>query len=193
MYYMNFFVSLAKIPGGLFAVIFLKLFPNRPVFLGSAVLVIASHVIMGLTNMDKLPPEFAMVAIGTIQFAYSAGYISVAGVLLGVLLPSSSRSTFSGIICAIEGLSAFSQIVIRPYIVNVIGDSGLFFTFATIVTSCLIFMFFMMPETKGIPLEMTESEFIFNRPRKKECILRRDPKDAIKIIMDTVIISTEVI
>ena len=80
---MNFYVSLGKIPGGLFAAVFLKLLPNRPVFLGSAVLVIASHVIMGFTIMDKLPPFFAMVAIGTIQFAFSSGYVSVAWVLLG--------------------------------------------------------------------------------------------------------------
>ena len=180
MYYMNFFVSLAKIPGGLFAAILLKLFPNRPVFLGSAALVIASHIIMGLTILDMLPPYFAMVAIGTIQFAFSSGYVSVAWVLLGVLLPSKSRSTFSGLIGAIEGLSALSQMMIRPYIVNAIGDSGLFFTFATIVTCCWIFMFFMMPETKGIPLEMTETIFMQN------IISTRHPKDAINIIMHSV-------
>ena len=87
-YYMNFIVSLAKIPGGLFAAIFLKRFSTRPVFLASAVLIAAAHLTMGLTNMAVLPSGFALVAIATIQFASSGGYISVSYLLLGVLLPS---------------------------------------------------------------------------------------------------------
>ena len=112
-FYLSFIVSLAKIPGGLFAAVFLKFFPNRPIFLGSAAMVAAAHVTMGLTISDVLPSEFALVAVATIQFASTAGYVSVAGLLLGVLLPSSSRSTFTGIIATIEGLSALSQSVIR--------------------------------------------------------------------------------
>ena len=64
---MNFIVSLAKIPGGLFAAIFLKRFSTRPVFLASALLIAAAHLTMGLTNMAVLPSGFAMVAIATIQ------------------------------------------------------------------------------------------------------------------------------
>ena len=66
-YYMNFIVSLAKIPGGLFAAIFLKRFSTRPVFLASALLIAAAHLTMGLTNMGVLPSGFAMVAIATIR------------------------------------------------------------------------------------------------------------------------------
>ena len=80
--------ALFKGIGGLFAAIFLKKFPTRPVFLASAILIIAAHITMGLTNMTLLPPAFAMVAIAIIQFSSSAGYISVSYLLLGVLLPS---------------------------------------------------------------------------------------------------------
>ena len=52
---MNFVVSLAKIPGGLFAAIFLRRFSTRPVFLASALLIAAAHLTMGLTNMAVLP------------------------------------------------------------------------------------------------------------------------------------------
>ena len=124
-FYLSFIVSLAKIPGGLFAAVFLKFFPNRPIFLGSGAMVAAAHVTMGLTISDVLPSEFALVAVATIQFASTAGYVSVAGLLLGVLLPSSSRSTFTGIIATIEGLSALSQSVIRPYIEDGIGQERL--------------------------------------------------------------------
>ena len=183
-FYMSFIVSLAKIPGGLFAAVFLKFFPNRPIFLGSAALVAAAHITMGLTISDLLPREFALVAVATIQFASTAGYVSVAGLLLGVLLPSSSRSTFTGIIATIEGLSALSQSIIRPYIEEGIGQAGLFFLFGTIVTACLIYMFLMMPETKGVPLEMIE--YIFLCPKKEGCVIRRDPRGTITNIVDTV-------
>ena len=174
-YYMNFIVSLAKIPGGLFAAIFLKRFPRRPVFLASALLVITGHTAMGLTNMGVLPPEFAMVSIAVTQFAYTAGYVSVAGLLLGVLLPSSSRSTFTGLVAAVEGLSSLSESFISPHVVNAIGDSGLFFVFAGVVSICFVYMLFLMPETKGKTLE--EIENIFLSPRKKGCTVRRSPRE----------------
>ena len=85
-------MSLAKIPGGLFASLFLKLFPNRHVFLGSAVLIIASYIVMGLTAVYDLPSVLAMLAVAAMQFAHSAGYVSVAGLLLGVLLPSGTHA-----------------------------------------------------------------------------------------------------
>ena len=176
-YYMNFIVSLAKIPGGLFAAVFLKRFSRRPVFLASALLVITGHTAMGLTNMGVLPPEFAMASIAMTQFAYTAGYVSVAGLLLGVLLPSSSRSTFTGLVAAVEGLSSLSESFISPHIVDAIGDSGLFFVFAGVVTACFVFMLFLMPETKGKTLE--EIENIFLSPRKKGCAVRRSPREDI--------------
>ena len=183
-FYMSFIVYLAKIPGGLFASIFLKFFPNRPIFLGSAALVVGAHVTMGLTISNVLPTEFALVAVATIQFASTAGYVSVAGLLLGVLLPSSSRSTFTGIIATIEGLSALSQSLVRPYIEDAIGQAGLFFLFGAIVAVCLVYMFLMMPETKGVPLEMIE--YIFLCPKEEGCVIRRDPRGTITNIVDTV-------
>ena len=53
----------------------------------------------------------------------------------------------------------------------------LFFLFAAVVTVCFTYMFFLMPETKGMALE--EIEFIFLRPRMKGCPVRRDPKETI--------------
>ena len=176
-FYMNFIVSLAKIPGGLFAAVFLNRFPRRPVFLSCTLLIIVAHITMGLTTMKVVPSEFAIVSIGAIQFASTAGYLSVAGLLLGSLLPSSSRSIFAGIILTIETLSALCQGSIESFINEDIRDSVLFFVFAAVVTVCFIYMLFLMPETKGMALE--EIEFIFLRPRQKGCTVRRDPKETI--------------
>ena len=181
---MNFIVSLAKIPGGMFAAIFLKNFSRRPIFLASAFLIIVAHLIMGFTYLDFLPSEFAMLAIVIIQFAFTAGFVSVAGLLLGSLLPSSSRSTFAGVIMTIETLSALSQGSLEPYILEAIGESGLFFVFAAVVTICLCFMFILMPETKGKSLE--ELEHIFLSPKQKGCIVRRDPHEAIASLVTMV-------
>ena len=176
-YYMSFIVSLARIPGGLFAAIFLKKFSRRPVFLSSAALMIVANVTMGLTYLDFLPSVFAMVAIAMIQFVFIAGYGSVAGLLLCSLLPSSSRSTFSGIIMSIEALSAISQGSLEPYIIKAVGESGLFFVFGAVIAASFCFMFLLMPETKGKSLE--ELEHIFLSRKQKGCIVRRDPKEAI--------------
>ena len=176
-FYMNFIVSLAKIPGGIFATMFLNRFARRPLFLSCALLVIVSHITMGLTSLNILPAECAMVAIAIIQFASTAGYISVAGLLLGSLLPSSSRSIFAGVIMTFETLSALSQGSVEPFIVVSLGEAGLFFIFAGVVTLCLVYMFFLMPETRG--RSEIELEYIFLSPRQKGCVVRRDPKEAI--------------
>ena len=81
----------------------------------------------------------------------------------------------------IEGLSALSLNAVRPYITASLGDAGLFFVFAAVVTACLIYMLFMMPETKAITLEKIEN--IFLCPRHEGCAIRRDPN---ALITDTV-------
>ena len=181
---MNFIVSLAKIPGGLFAAIYLKNFSRRPVFLACAFLIVVAHLMMGLTYLDFLPSKFAMVAIAIIQFASTAGFVSVAGLLLGSLLPSSSRSTFAGIIMTIETMSALSQGSLEPYILEAIGESGLFFVFGSVVMTCLCYMFILMPETKGKSLE--ELEHIFLSPKQKGCIVRREPHEAVASLVTMV-------
>lgn len=45
-------------------------------------------------------------------------------------------------------------------------------------------MFLMMPETKGVPLEMIE--YIFLCPKHEGCVIRRDPRGTITNIVDTV-------
>ena len=179
---MNFIVSIARIPGGIFATIFLDRFSRRPLFLTSALLVIVSHITMGFTYLKIFPAVCAMVAIALTQFAYTAGYISVAGLLLGSLLPSSSRSMFAGIIMTVESISALSQGSVTPYIVDAFGEAGLFFIFAGVVTLCLVYMFFLMPETMGRSLE--DIEHIFLSPKQKGCNIRRDPKQVIAQVVN---------
>ena len=183
-YYMSFIVSLARIPGGIAAAILLKNFSRRPVFLACALLMIVAHVMMGLVYEEILPSEFAMVAIAIIQFATAAGYNSVAGLLLGSLLPSSSRSMFAGILMAIEGISVLSQGFLEPYIVKVAGESGPFFAFAAMIAVCLCYMFVLMPETKGKSLE--ELEDIFKSQKQKRGSVRRDSSAAVASIVSMV-------
>jgi hypothetical protein len=111
---------------------------------------------------------------------FFSSYYSVSHLLLGVVLPSSSRSIFVGLI-AIEGLSALSQSASTPAIIATIGNSSLFFVFAGIVAASAKFMFFMMPEIKGRTLE-----YIFRCPRHEGCIIRRDLTAEITQTVETI-------
>ena len=78
----------------------------------------------------------------------------------------------------VEGISALSLNAVRPYITATsLGDAGLFFVFAAVVTACLVYMFLMMPETKAVTLE--QIEYIFLCPRHDGCAIRRDPNEII--------------
>ena len=95
-YMLNFLVSLIKIPGGLFAAVFLKKFPrrylegqlslfcasheqrfvylhSRPVFLGASLLVVIGHLLMAWTLIEIVPKWCALMAITCAFFGYSAG------------------------------------------------------------------------------------------------------------------------
>ncbi len=92
-YMLNFLVSLIKIPGGLFAALFLRKFSRRycklnvcifevtcdtkirrrPVFLATSLLVLVGHLLMAGTLSGLLPEWCAMVAITGAFFGYSAG------------------------------------------------------------------------------------------------------------------------
>ena len=66
-------MSLVKIPGGLFAALFLRRFPRRPIFLSAACLVILGHLTMGFTVMKLLPTWCAMLAITMVNIGYTGG------------------------------------------------------------------------------------------------------------------------
>ena len=39
----------------------------------------------------------------------------------------------------------FNQWSVEPFVVVTLGEAGLFFIFAGVVTLCLVYMFFLMP------------------------------------------------
>ncbi len=115
---------------------------------------------------------------------FHSRYLSVSNLLLGVLLPSSSRSIFVGLVATTEGISALSQILLKDPIRAAVGDAGLFFVFAGVVFLALVYMFFIMPETKGKSLE--EIEHIFLCDRQENCVVRRDPRETLTYAVKTV-------
>lgn len=136
---LNFLVSLIKIPGGLFAAVFLKKFPRRPVFLCSSLLVFAGHLLMAWTLLGIVPRWCAAAAITCAFFGYSAGYNSVSALLLGELFPAALRSVGVGLIATAEVLSSLSQTAAASAVEAAIGREGLFFVFAAVVFATFIY------------------------------------------------------
>ncbi len=138
-YMMTFLVSLIKIPGGLFAAIFLKRFPRRVVFISAGLLVAFGHMLMSLTQMEVAPTWCGIVAVTCAMFGYSAGYNSVASLLLGELLPAILRSVGVGLVATAEVLSSLSQTASESYLEETLGKGGLFIVFGTVVFLAVIY------------------------------------------------------
>ena len=170
----SFFVSLIKIPGGLFAIYFLRRFPRRLVFFTMATLVFASHVLLALSEKFLILREWgALVALTGALFGYSAGYNSVGNLLQGELLPADVRSVGVGIVATSEVISSLCQNAFADAIEDKVGKAGLFLVFAGVVLLLMVFSVGFMPETSTLTLEQIENKW--QNDRSPGCSIRRDP------------------
>ena len=77
--------------GALFAAVFIRRFPRRPVYLGAGVLTLTGHSLIACVGLGWLPAWVSAPAVACSQFGYTAGYNSVPGLLTGELLPANLR------------------------------------------------------------------------------------------------------
>ena len=164
--------SLIRIPGALFATIFLRRIQRRPIFFLGAILTLLGHSLLGLVSMAVVPPWAAILGLISSQFGYTAGYSNVANLLMGELLPANLRSIGCGLIATIEGLFSLLQNYMVPLAEDQLGREAVFFAFAVIVALCFAYAFLIMPETSGLSLE--EIENIWQSSKKPGCSVRRD-------------------
>lgn len=72
-HWLTFLASLIRIPGALFATIFLRRIQRRPIFFLGAILTIIGHTLLGFVTMQIVPPWVAMLGLTSSQFGYTAG------------------------------------------------------------------------------------------------------------------------
>lgn len=110
------------------------------------------------------------VAVGSItlyiaSFAMSLG--PVGWIIVSEILPLKIRGLAMSI-CTVANF-AFNFIVVLSFLplIEFIGEAFTFWTFAAITVLCLLFTYFLVPETKGISLEKIEQNWQKGIPARR--------------------------
>lgn len=141
---------------------------RRPVYLTSGCLVAAGHTL--LATYMFLSPSISsemmpwtnwtpLIAVLLIYAGFGLGYGPLVFVLQGELLPAQLRSAGCGLIGVVNNFFIFTIVKTGPTLMNSLGMSGIFYSYAIITIVTLITAFFFMPETKGMSLEDIEEVY----------------------------------
>ncbi|XP_073997592.1 facilitated trehalose transporter Tret1-like isoform X2 [Rhodnius prolixus] len=90
---------------------------------------------------------------------YSIGYCNVPFILMGELLHGTHRSLLSSIAGACNLGSMFIVIKTFPNITDAMGSEGAFWMYAGFCLFSCVFVYFLLPETKGKTLEEIQRHF----------------------------------
>lgn len=91
--------------------------------------------------------------------AYSSGFANVPFIIMGELFPSRYRSVLGPASSSFSLLCTFIVVRSFPAMKNRMGSDGAFWLFLSSTIVGLIFIYFLLPETKGKSLEEIERLF----------------------------------
>lgn len=119
----------------------------------------------------KQSGQFAAISILIYVAVNTMGFMTLPGVLIGELFPAKIRGFAGGLSFTIFHFAMFVSAKVFPFIRQSIGVSGIFCIFGTSSILACIFLYLMLPETKGKTLGEIEDYFqnknIFWVTRKK--------------------------
>lgn len=146
---------------------------RRPLLLLSAIGMAICSFILGLyfylqnkttvdvTNISWLP----ILAVCCFLVLFSIGYGPIPWMFIGEVLPRQIVGYASSICCMFNWFGAFIVTKFFSDLTSLVGSYGAFWIFAIISVLSAIFVFFLVPETKGKTLE--EMQVILMGKQKK--------------------------
>lgn len=100
-----------------------------------------------------------LVSLIVFFMAYSSGYANVPFVLMGELFPARYRSVLGPVSSSFNLLCTFTVVRSFPDMQLALGQHGVFWFFMCCTLVGILFIYFLLPETKGKTLEDIEKLF----------------------------------
>lgn len=144
-------------------------FGRRILLLGSGAVVSLSLASLGtfFYFQRQLGEAEATEAIGWLPLlslmvffiAYSSGYANVPFIIMGEMFPSRYRNILGPVSSSVNLLTTFTSIRTFSILQSNLGNDGTFWLYMSSTLFSLVFIYFLLPETKGKTLEDIERIF----------------------------------
>lgn len=100
-----------------------------------------------------------LISLIVFFMAYSSGYANVPFILMGELFPARYRSVLGPVSSSFNLLCTFTVVRSFPDMEVALGQHGVFWFFTCCTLVGILFIYFLLPETKGKTLEDIEKLF----------------------------------
>ncbi|KNA02716.1 hypothetical protein SOVF_216040, partial [Spinacia oleracea] len=141
------------------AVLFVDNFGRRPLLLGGASGMVISLLFLGsyYTFLGDAP---AIAVVGLLLYVgcYQLSFGPIGWLMMSEIFPLRMRGRGMSLAVLVNfGANAIVAFAFSP-LKDLIGDGNLFFMFGGVALLSLVFIFFKIPETKGLTLEEIEAK-----------------------------------
>ncbi|XP_069704830.1 facilitated trehalose transporter Tret1-like isoform X2 [Periplaneta americana] len=120
-------------------------------------------VVLGTLIHVQTVPAWVMIVCVLLYVAFNTyGYFVLPTIMVGEILPSKVRCVFGGYIFTMNDMAMFGATKLFPSVHTAIGSAGLFWLFGVFSLFCCLFVYLLLPETKGRSLVQIERYFLMN-------------------------------
>ncbi|MBC02559.1 MAG: MFS transporter [Phycisphaerae bacterium] len=133
---------------------------RRPLLLGGTALMMLAQIMIGITGTGIIPNDgivvLVMIFVAIIAFAFSLG--PLVWLAISEIFPAGVRSACVGVATSFNWIGNY--VIAEGSLMAVkFSPSLAFWIFAACNAITILFVYFRMPETKGVPLEDIEAFF----------------------------------
>jgi hypothetical protein len=100
----------------------------------------------------------ALVGILMFMAAFSWGVSNLQNIIIGELIPIQIRDYGTGVLFATALLSVSTLLMLYEYLIELIGESGIFALYSISCAALTLFCIFVLPDTKGKTLREIEDQ-----------------------------------
>lgn len=139
------------------AAVFLQRFPRRTLLMASAVgMAFATAAVAGLDSLGGRTPAAnvaSVLALLLLVLAYALGFGPIPYIYVGELFPPEFNGVVTGLVNMLQQTFCFLSLKSFPYILEGLNMSGAFLFSSVVCVVGVIYVFFLVPETKDLSKE----------------------------------------
>ena len=133
-------------------------FSRRAILIGSTLGMAASHLCMSALLVLRAPGIYLLLPMISGAATFTLGLAPLSWIIVSEIFPNRVRSAALAVVCVFLFGSSFLTAQLFPMAMDWLRQTtgtpaGMYVIFALICISCALFVWRMMPETKGITLE----------------------------------------